>query len=86
MLKEGKTEAYYGRGVIQTWRRGPLLVRQPATRVSVSRRRRRKRRRRGRRKRRRRRSVRRRAAPSPTGRLAAALALQFGAQGATAEF
>ena len=76
MLKEGKTEAYYGRGVIQTWRRGPLLVRQPATRVSVSRRRRK----------RRRRSVRRRAAPSPTGRLAAALALQFGAQGATAEF
>ena len=72
MLKEGKTEAYYGRGVIQTWRRGPLLVRQPATRVSV--------------RRRRRRSVRRRAAPSPTGRLAAALALQFGAQGATAEF
>ena len=81
MLKEGKTEAYYGRGVIQTWRRGPLLVRQPATRVSVSRRRRRRRRRK-----RRRRSVRRRAAPSPTGRLAAALALQFGAQGATAEF
>ena len=80
MLKEGKTEAYYGRGVIQTWRRGPLLVRQPATRVSVSRRRRRRRRKR------RRRSVRRRAAPSPTGRLAAALALQFGAQGATAEF
>ena len=81
MLKEGKTEAYYGRGVIQTWRRGPLLVRQPATRVSVSRRRRRRRRRK-----RRRRSVRRQAAPSPTGRLAAALALQFGAQGATAEF
>ena len=52
----------------------PTLVKQPATRVAVKRRRRR------------RRSVRRRAAPSPTGRLAAALALQFGAQGATAEF
>ena len=77
MSREGKTEAYYGRGVIQTWRRGPLLVRQPATRVSVSSRKRR---------RKRRRSMRRRAAPSPTGRLAAALALQFGAQGATAEF
>ena len=23
-LQEGKTEAYYGRGAIQTWRRGPL--------------------------------------------------------------
>ena len=58
------SKAYYCGGVIQTWRRGSLLVRQSATRVSFRRNRRSWWRRRRRR----------RSAPSPTGRLAAALA------------